>query len=416
MKLSKIRLKNYRCYKDLELELDPFFNVIVGINGTGKSSLLEAIRISIGSLFLDVNKINGKLSSPSFLENDVRIEQLEAQHPVSVYSEAELCSELKENKFINWERSQDKYKGRTTIVKAKEMKAVSSNLQQIVREKQDLNIPLVAYFSTDRYKKENKDTALVADGSRLRGYYNALDSKTNIKYFLDLLKTETLSDLQHSTSSPILSAVSNAVVSCIVDCKRIYHDVKRDELIIDLKSINDSMPFHSLSDGVRCTLAMVMEIAYRCCLLNPHLKENAALETSGVVLIDEIDLHLHPSWQKKVISDFRSTFPNIQFIVSTHAPLVIGSLKDGRIYNISENQIFDFANQYGRDANAILQEMDTNPMDDDLQSQLNSYFIMIESGIAKSSEGIVMRKELEERLGVNHAELQRADIMLEFFE
>ncbi|MCH4896870.1 hypothetical protein E0494_09175 [Marinilabiliaceae bacterium JC040] len=285
------------------------------------------MRISLGSLFLNVHKFASKIYSPGFLDGDVRLEHLEMQYPVSVYSECFVSNQLNNNELITWERSQDKYKGRTTVVKAKEMKKVSSTLQEIIQDRKEVNIPLVAYFSADRYKKEGSTIGLEPEGSCFRGYYNSLDLKTSIKYFLSLLKTETLSDLQHGTQSPILEAVSNAVVKCIDDCRKIYHDVKRDELIIELKSIDDAMPFYSLSDGIRCTLAMVMEITYRCCLLNPHLREKATLETSGVVLIDEIDLHLHPSWQKKILADLKQVFPNIQFIVSTHAPLVIGSLK-----------------------------------------------------------------------------------------
>ena len=78
-----------------------------------------------------------------------------------------------------------------------------------------------------------------------------------------------------------------------------------------------------LSDGVRSTLAMVMEIAFRCYLLNPHLDEQAAKETTGVVLIDEIDLHLHPAWQKRIIGDLRKAFPELQFIVTTHGLVIM---------------------------------------------------------------------------------------------
>ena len=135
-----------------------------------------------------------------------------------------------------------------------------------------------------------------ADGSRLRGYYNALDSTTNIWFFLNIIKTETLWELQEGKKSAVLSMVRKVIVQCVPDCKEIKHDVKQDKLIIT-QANGEKVPFSSLSDGVRNVLSMVMELALRCYLLNPSQGENAPSETPGIVLIDEIDLHLHPEWQ-----------------------------------------------------------------------------------------------------------------------
>jgi predicted ATP-binding protein involved in virulence len=232
---------------------------------------------------------------------------------------------------------------------------------------------------------------------------------------LDLYFTETMSALQNRTSSPMLAAVNSAAKICIEDCDNLIFDVKQNELMIHLKSLKDKLPFHVLSDGVRSILAMVMEIAFRCYLLNPHLNENAALETPGIVLIDEIDLHLHPAWQKKVIGDLRKAFPKMQFIVTTHAPLVIGSLTEGKIFSISDNIAYDFPLQYGQDANSILNEMGTSEMEDTLKSELNQYFLLIEAGHGKEAKALALRAELEKKLGKEHTELQRANMMLSFF-
>jgi len=420
MYLTNIHLENFRCYETLDLNLDPSFNIIVGINGTGKTAILEAMRISIGSLFLDVDKHNDKIWSPGINPGDVRLMHLEMQYPVKITTTASICEHLAPADYmfpdeVSWVRTLDTHGGRTTMQHAKDMKKVSANLQNTVRNNPIEQIPLIAYYSTDRFKKEKRDSGIVAEGSRLRGYYNALDPLTNIKFFLEIFRTETLSSLQHGTKSAQLNAVSKAIMNCIKDCTKVYHDIKRDELIIELESIHDLMPFNSLSDGVRTTLAMVMEIAFRCSLLNPHLGEVAPEETTGVVLIDEIDLHLHPGWQKSIITDLRNTFPKIQFIVSTHAPLVIGSLQTGKIFGISEHRAYDFPIQYGRDANAILNEMGTSEMDDQLKSDLDRYILLIESGHGKEEKAINLRSTLIQKLGNDHAEIKRADMMLSFF-
>lgn len=419
MHINQIHLKNFRCYEDVEIEFHPRFNIFVGINGTGKSSALEALRIAIGSLFLGVDKYKDKIASPGISQDDVRLSRLEQQYPVVISSKGMIedfsADGASRTVEIEWERSLTTKGGATRSANAKEMKEASVRMQEAIRKHKEIhNIPLVAYYSTDRFKKEKKDVGVEPDGSRLRGYYNALDPLTNIKFFLDLYYTETLSALQHDTPSVILQAVNEAVKKCI-DCDDLMFDIKRQELLLIQHDTHQGMPFHLLSDGVRSMLALVMEMAFRCYLLNPHLGKEAALLTSGVVLIDEIDLHLHPAWQKRVVKDLQTAFPRIQFVVTTHAPLVIGSLRDGKIFTIKDNQVYDFPLQTGMDANYILNEMGTSEMDDAIKRALTEYFLLIEKGMGKELPALSLREQLERQLGQNHTELQRADMMLSFF-
>ncbi|GHT03607.1 ATP-binding protein [Bacteroidia bacterium] len=416
MILNNMHLSNFRCFEDLDITFHSSFNILLGINGTGKTAILEALRIAIGSLFSELDKIENKIYSPNITDDDVRLHNGEMQYEVRINTSIKVKDYLNPNSFqeLTWSRFVERYGGNTRYDNPKDIKAVSKEIQSIIRNGEKKTIPLIAYYSTDRYKKEKKNTGLEADGSRLRGYYNTLDSSTNIGFFLNIYKTETLWELQHGETSILLSAVNNAVKVCVEDCKRIYHDVKKDELTIQLTN-DELIPYRMLSDGIRSVLAMVMELAFRCYLLNPHLKEKAAAETNGLVLIDEIDLHLHPEWQKKIVNDLRTAFPSLQFIVTTHAPLVIGSLKDGEIFCISDQQVYNFPIQYGKDSNSILLEMGTSEMDDKLKEKRDSYFILIENGNGKTEIALSLREELERILGKDHSELQRADMMLSFF-
>lgn len=415
MKLDKIRLNNFKCYVNTEICFHPKMNVFVGINGTGKSSILEAIRIAIGSLFLNVDKYKDRISSPGIVPDDVRLQNLEPQYPVVI--EASGCvTNFAGNEQpieISWIRSLEKKGGTTTRNKAKAMQKISMDMQEAVRNGKG-NIPLLAYYSTDRYKKEKKDFGVIADGSRLRGYYNALDSLTNIKFFQKLYYTETLDAIQKGTSSMMLDIVNSAVKVC-VGCSDVYYDIKKAEII--MKAANgDLMPMHLLSDGVRSVLSMVMEIAFRCALLNPQLGVDAARETKGVVLIDEIDLHLHPEWQMHILQDLQKAFPNIQFFVTTHAPIVISTLEDCRIYSISQGVVYDFPLQYGLNADSILQVMGVQRMNPEYQKELDTYMLLIEQGLGLSEDALSRRKNLNEWLGETHSDLKKADIMLSFFE
>lgn len=416
MRLNKVDIRNFKCFENESIKLHPKLNVLIGNNGTGKTSLLEALRILIGSLYLAFDKYKEKLEMPGIIKDDIRLanisDNLEPQLPTIVHAVGSIDRFSTESE-IEWTRAIETLRGKTTTRDAQEMQAISKEIQTAVRNGEKVDIPLIAYFSTDRYKKERRDTNVTPTGSRMRGYFNALDTTTNTKFFLDLYYTETLDAVQNGTSSALLAAVNTAVKKCI-NCQSMKYNLKTRELRI-IYDNGDFLPFNLLSDGVRCTLAMVMEIAFRCYLLNPHLGEDAPGMTKGVVLIDEIDLHLHPSWQTHIINDLRNAFPQIQFIVTTHAPLIISQIDNCNIYSISEHQVYSFPNQNGRDANYILQQMNVPYMKSGNKDLLDRYFGLIDSGKGKSKEALAIRKQLDEWLGENHAELKRADMLLTFF-
>ncbi len=414
MRIEQLELKNFRCFEDIKVELHPNMNVMVGINGTGKTTMLEAIRIFIGAAFCELDKIENKIYSPNISDDDVRLHNLERQYPVKIQGIVTVDEQLLPARSATWDRTLEHYGRKTKFNESKDVKALSKRIQSVIREAEVTAVPLIAYYSTDRYKKEKRNTGLEADGSRLRGYYNALDSTTNIWFFLSIIKTETLWELQEGKQSTILWMVRNVVLQCVPDCKEIKHDVKQDKLIIT-QANGEKVPFASLSDGVRNVLSIAMELALRCYLLNPTLGEDAPAKTPGIVLIDEIDLHLHPEWQLHILNDLTTVFENIQFIVSTHAPLVLSSLKNGEIFSIADRKVYDFPNQYMHRPEQILKAMNAKLGSEEIDRALSDYRLLIEKGQGHSNEAIALRDKLVEILGVDHEELQRTDIMLQLF-
>ena len=411
MRIKELELKNFRCFEHMSLMLHSNMNVMVGVNGTGKTTILEAIRIFIGAVFCELDKIENKISSPSITDDDVRLHNLERQYSVEIQGILDIDKELLHEGIASWDRVLERYGGKTKFGNGKNAKELSKNIQTLIRDGEETAVPIIAYYSTDRYKKEKKNTGLEADGSRLRGYYNALDSMTNIWFFLNIIKTETLWELQSGKQSIILSMVRKVIAGCVPDCAEIVHDVKYDKLIITQRD-GEKIPFSSLSDGVRSVLSMVMELSLRCYLLNPYLGENAPLFTPGIVLIDEIDLHLHPEWQLHILNDLSAMFPRIQFIVSTHAPLILSSVKDGCVFSIADKSVYSFPNQYKRHPEQILTDMNTKLT---FGHDLADYRLLIEAGKGKSEEAVRLREKLEVELGKNHDELLKADVMLQLF-
>ena len=118
------------------------------------------------------------------------------------------------------------------------------------------------------------------------------------------------------------------------------------------------LPLNQLSDGYKSTISLIADIAYRMAVLNPQLCERVLEETEGIVLLDEVDLHLHPAWQQRVIYDLTNIFPKVQFIVSTHAPAVINSVKSENLVILRDNRAMSVDNQvYGKDIKSVLNEI-----------------------------------------------------------
>lgn len=167
------------------------------------------------------------------------------------------------------------------------------------------------------------------------GYLDCLNPASDEKRLLAWFKTQEMVALQQRESSPTLEACRQAILACVSDATHVGFDFSRDELMLRLPG--REMPFNYLSDGYRNMVAIAADIAVRCATLNPALGANAASMTPGVVLIDEIDLHLHPKWQRRVVTDLMRAFPMMQFVATTHSPFVIQSLPqsdDVRLINL----------------------------------------------------------------------------------
>ena len=120
----------------------------------------------------------------------------------------------------------------------------------------------------------------------------------------------------------------------------------------------EKLPMRMLSDGLKITISMVADIAYRMAVLNPQLLDHILDETPGIVLIDEVDMHLHPEWQKRIMADLHYIFPKVQFIVTTHSPSVLANVTREHILLLEDGEIYmPQQATYGRDVSTILQQM-----------------------------------------------------------
>lgn len=326
MRIDKLNVMNFNCFAERELHFAGRFNLIVGDNATGKTSLLDAMAVGIGSFFLG---IPSPAAARSINVDEVRLATFvygheynrEEQFPVRVECHGEINGDA-----CVWMRELTSKKGKTTRQDAAQIFKVSKEFSAQVKSGQSVDLPLISYYGTGRrwVQKRQREVTTLKPDTRFMGYLDCLDPASDEKRLLQWFKTQEIDALQHRRRSDPLETCRMAIKLCIPETERVYFDVKQDQLIIQFS--DRSLPFHYLSDGFRNMLGMVADIAVRCTTLNPHLGQNALDQTPGVVLIDEMDLHLHPKWQRRVVNDLMRCFPKLRFVGTSHSPFIIQSL------------------------------------------------------------------------------------------
>lgn len=428
MKIEKLRIKNFRCYENIELELKEDYIVLVGINGAGKTTVLDAISIALGGYISNFNGmgiygINKSDSHYKMYELGSIIER-EHQFPVEI---SVIGKVEKEN--IKWYRALNKENGRTSNTGAKEIIDYATNIQEKIKTgNKEILLPVIAYYGTGRLwmqkrEKSNKDSK--ENFSRLKGYVDCLDSASNEKLMLKWFEKMTYLELQEAEKIPELEAVKRAlnnsyeIIDESVDKANFSYKVKSGELEVGIKRKNgtvESLPLRILSDGIKSTMSMIADIAYRMAVLNPQLLDNILLKTSGIILIDEIDMHLHPSWQSKIIKVLTKTFPKIQFIFTTHSPSVISNILNENILVLNNLEIYKLNDKtYGRNIESIVREvMKTEVRPQEIVKKLKEFNELLDDGKIKDARKLL--KYLEEILGQNDTNIIDARISLELEE
>lgn len=352
--IEELMLEDFRCFKctkvlfnsearevkdinreGANVEVSPL-TVLVAKNGMGKTAILDAIRILFGtytSAFPSKSIVHADSGSIRlFRDENGHLKQapkLKISGKVRLHGQS--CKILRE-------LSSDEG-SRTTSKDAKELVRYATEL----KKKETANLPILAYYGTGRLWVASKETRQKRMLLKRRdyGYKDCLSVAHNFKavnwWLTQAVQKRSLdkSDLlvPDDSMSDQLDAIKSAL-DCVLVHEGYNADITYDAMTQTLairKQIEGSllglpMPIGQLSDGVKATWGLFADIAFRCAKLNPHLGKEAPAKTTGVVLIDEIDLHLHPSWQQTILNTLQLAFPRIQFIVTTHSPQVVSAV------------------------------------------------------------------------------------------
>ncbi|GMQ60134.1 AAA family ATPase [Vallitalea sediminicola] len=423
MRIEKLKLQNYRGFDKFTLNIPDDYAVIIGDNGSGKTAILEAICICLGTILVGFDGVN----SIGIKKDDVRLEyfplgslgNLQPQYPINISCNMRVNSQL-----FNFSRSINKPGGSTTRTDAKKIISYFNGVDKKVKKgANDIVLPLISYYSTGRLwlhssksKKTSrnkfdikiKEETTNYQFNRLNGYIDCLSAKTNEKLMLKWFENMEYIEFQRKMDLPELGIVKQAIVEFFLNSLDykvdfgmidIDFDPVLNQLVIeypDNEGKKIRLPFGMLSDGYKTMLSLVADIAYRMATLNPNLLERALSETKGIVVIDEIDMHLHPKWQRHVIEDLRNIFPNLQFIFTTHSEHVISNVSQEHIIKIGPKGVmYKVPFTKGRDINSLTSEvMDLPVREKNAQELINSFYSKIDNKSIDKAK-IILDKMIE---------------------
>lgn len=452
MNINKLHVVNFRCFKELDMDFNTqtrqieFQNqsrtvgpltVIIAKNGHGKTSVLDAIRIAFGTFtsafdYPSVKHIEKKDVHIETPENTI---QSVLTFPVAIHASGEI-----DNLDAQWSRELSKENGKSSIKNAKIVTRYGEKLKNALKmENQDsVVLPLIAFYGTGRLWKDHRNTDKDRPLLRPRdyGYDYALGNDSNYLATYQWLTNAILEE----NSEKLYSLKKDEVLAGQLDAIRgALNTLLKDEGYRPLLHINQkfktlailapaishqitvltywSLPISYLSDGVRCALSLFMDIAFRCAKLNPNLGNKACEETPGIVLIDEVDLHLHPAWQQKILNSLQFAFPKIQFIVTTHSPQVVSSVPAECIRIIEDGLVSGTIGSEGADSSRILKRVfgtEAYPKNNPVRIKLEEYLnLVLNKKQWDSTRALELRKELNSIFQGEEPLLDEADLFIE---
>lgn len=349
MYFERTEIQNFKGFEKMKLEFSPGVNLLIGNNGVGKTTVLEALALSMQNYF---NRMNG-ITKKSIKKNDVHFTSNlvgdASQHrvysnPTVIKSKINLdgmeySSEISREDETNATRT--KYVGKELAATGRELLNSQTKI-----------LPVICYFSTSRVVDTQKVSTSSVGKNKLNdrrcGYMDCLNATLDRKALTDWAFKMAMAEYRKGMPIAEYEAFKKAVGTFMQKMNDLDEiplvEYTRDFEDITYTENGKTMLVNYLSAGYQSLLWMLMEISFRVALLNPEMADYSQAE--GIVLIDEIDMHLHPRWQWKILDALHSSFPKVQFIAATHSPIIISSFRDAKLLSIGQNDVEELSGAY----------------------------------------------------------------------
>lgn len=436
MRVTSLKLTNVRAIEKAEFRFQPGFNLIVGVNGVGKSTVLDALRICMSRILPSTTESRARAMSFSIADLRVGFPFLDVELSMTIgvdefrFTRREwregIAADDDENirrlrrEILNSERLRDR---RRNLLRELEESHGVSDTDFFAPPKTELKSaayaamvsPNCIFFSTNRSVVSYSGTSKTrATGGKASAYAEALVPRPMyVAQFADWIRVQEALAKENGAAARHLQVLESAVTRFLPTFENLRHtDEQSSRLQIDQHGI--ALNVSQLSDGERGVLALVLELARRLSQANPSLDDPLS-EGHAVVLIDEIDLHLHPTWQRQIVHKLTRTFPNCQFIATTHSPQVVGGVEHNCIHIMADGEVYSPTHSFGVDSSRILEEiMDTLPRAAEVEGLLTK--ISQEVGKLQFNHARELLVKLVDHLGENDPEVTRIATLLDFME
>jgi predicted ATP-binding protein involved in virulence len=450
MKVKRLKMTSFRGIGDLTLEFDETEPVVfIGINGVGKSSILDCLAVLLSQLIgriaqhedtsyigasinagqINIREVHGSNvqlnlgyanQQISFAERDIKLRDFSGQDITNernkTHNTITTALDLRE---VTWSLKKfRKERSADTSSDLVELEAIVDDITNQLEARPEKNLPLALYYPVNRavlnvsleITNEHSFEQIDAYDQALAGVQISFGRFFQWFRALEDLENEERRDSPNYRNHQ-LEAVRQAIYSLLLGFSNLR--VRRSPLRMTITKQGKELIVNQLSDGEKGLLALAGDLARRLAIANPSLPD--PLQGSGVVLIDEIELHLHPKWQREIIPALTRTFPNCQFIVTTHSPQVISQVKPEGIFILEKTEEGIVARRpessYGRDSNRILEDlMDVPERPQRIKDELRQLFRLIDNGDIEGAKQL--RQQIEDEIGYDEPEFVRADVLM----
>lgn len=429
MILQSIKLEHFRCFSSLELSFDKRLNVFIGGNGSGKSALLDAIALSLGPVLSHLPDLSG----PGLKRTDIRLVAKDRQAPYVRFAAAAEHGNGKLRK-IRWDRlnKRDNSKAtRSALPKESDgLKELHGWLDEIIGchdRGESFTLPVFAHYGTNRavdvpHNKPN--TKKRKSFERLDALMGALNPDADFRRAVAWFKMLEDQELRRAKSNEtsLLAPVKAAIERMLPGIKNPRMDDEDTERFVVDGTNSDGetvkLFLDQLSDGYQVMLGLVMDFALRLVRANPATPEHPdPLAAQAVMIVDEVDLHLHPAWQQRVIPDLMRTFKGTQFVFTTHSPQVVSTVRKKFVRRLENFEPCELPTEtIGAESSRVLEDafdVPVRPQDLDEVKMLEAYIHLAESPNADPLEVAQMRNEVRQVFTDDEPAIELTDMAIE---
>lgn len=430
--VDSLTIDNFRCFDHIEIEFDPSLTVLVGVNGAGKTAVLDAIAVAISTVLREFSgHTRGfELGDAREIARDLKsvksVARMEPIYPVATTMKGTLAGG-----GYTWGRSRQSAKGRSTW--SDRDSSLSQHLKALWSDTDAWGgeaglLPVIALYGVERLTGVRRAAGTISR-TRAGAYDAALDGKSDFARLSTFIQDLTMAEFVAERRGEPAEAAINQLRAITLACNAILKESGWGEpewspitkAISLTHSEHGTLPLSFLSSGIKIAAGLVIDLVSRMARANPSLGAEDLLRAApGIVMIDEVELHLHPTWQQRILPKLKEVFPRVQFIVTTHSPQVLSSVEAESIRILDGTEVRHVEYSAGLRSDIVLEQILGTRSEPNLaiNKYLDEYMRMVEQGAGDSVDARRLRQKLDEELGgiANVPRLADADANIAFYD